>query len=81
VADLKARYVQGKVGDVEVKRKLAKALNEFLAPIRDRRAKVDRDEKAIDDLLTEGTRRARSVAQETMRQVRRAMKIDYPFQV
>ena len=81
VADLKARYVQGKVGDVEVKRKLAKALNEFLAPIRDRRAKVDRDEKAIDALLTEGTRRARSVAQETMRQVRRAMKIDYPFQV
>lgn len=79
VADLKERYVQGKVGDVEVKKKLAKALNDFLGPIRERRAQYDRDEKRIDDVLIEGTRRARRVAQETMRQVREAMKIDYPF--
>ncbi|TAJ99105.1 MAG: tryptophan--tRNA ligase [Candidatus Manganitrophaceae bacterium] len=79
VADLKERYVQGKVGDVEVKKKLAKALNAFLDPIRERRAEYDRDEKAIDEILKEGTRRARAVAQETMRQVRQAMKIDYPF--
>jgi len=39
VADLTERYQQGKVGDVEVKRKLAKALNDFLDPIRDRRVK------------------------------------------
>lgn len=80
VADLKERYVRGKVGDVEVKKKLAKALNAFLDPIRDRRAKYDQDEKAVDEILKEGTRRAHAVAQETMRQVRRAMKIDYPFQ-
>ncbi len=79
VSDLKERYVQGKVGDVEVKKKLAKALNAFLDPIRERRARYDQDEKAIDEILKEGTRRARAVAQETMRQVRRAMKIDYPF--
>ncbi|MDC4203819.1 MAG: tryptophan--tRNA ligase [Candidatus Manganitrophus sp.] len=79
VADLKERYVQGKVGDVEVKKKLAKALNAFLDPIREQRAKYDQDEKAIDEILKEGTRRARAVAQETMGQVRRAMKIDYPF--
>lgn len=79
VADLKERYVEGKVGDVEVKKKLAKALNAFLDPIRERRAKYDQDEKAIDEILKEGTRRARAVAQETMGQVRRAMKIDYPF--
>jgi tryptophanyl-tRNA synthetase len=79
VADLKERYVQGRVGDVEVKKKLAKALNAFLDPIRERRAKYEQDEKAIDEILKEGTRRARAVAQETMHQVRRAMKIDYPF--
>jgi tryptophanyl-tRNA synthetase len=79
IADLKERYVQGKVGDVEVKKKLAKALNDFLAPIRERRAHYDRDEKQIDDVLIEGTRRAGRVAQETMRQVREAMKINYPF--
>jgi tryptophanyl-tRNA synthetase len=79
VADLKERYVQGKVGDVEVKKKLAKALNDFLTPIRERRAQYDQDEKRIDDVLIEGTYRARRVAQETMRQVRAAMKINYPF--
>lgn len=79
VADLKERYVQGKVGDVEVKKKLAKALNAFLDPIREQRAKYDQDEKAIDEILKEGNRRARAVAQETMGRVRRAMKIDYPF--
>lgn len=79
VADLKERYVQGKVGDVEVKKKLAKALNAFLDPIREQRAKYDQDEKAIDEILKEGTRRARAVAQETMDQVRRSMKTDYPF--
>lgn len=79
VADLKERYVQGKVGDVEVKKKLAKALNDFLTPLRERRALYDRDEKQIDDVLIEGTRRGRKVARETMRLVRDAMKIDYPF--
>src|SRR3970282_2059653 len=38
VAELKERYRKGKVGDVEVKRKLIQALNQFLAPIRERRA-------------------------------------------
>lgn len=80
VADLKARYVKGAVGDVEVKKKLAAALNTFLSPIRDRRAKYDQNEKAIDEIIMEGTARARKVAQETMRKVRAAMKIDYPFQ-
>ncbi|HZR46217.1 MAG TPA: tryptophan--tRNA ligase [Candidatus Manganitrophaceae bacterium] len=79
VADLKARYVAGKVGDVEVKKKLARALNDFLAPIRERRARYDQNEKEIDEVLIAGTRRARTVAQETMRQVREAMKIGYPF--
>ena len=40
VDDLKARYRAGKVGDVEVKTKLANALNAYLAPIRERRAAV-----------------------------------------
>ena len=40
VEDLKARYRAGKVGDVEVKTKLANALNAHLDPIRERRAAV-----------------------------------------
>ncbi len=79
VADLKERYVKGRVGDVEVKKKLAQALNLFLDPIRERRRVWEQDDKTIDTLLAEGTGRARRVAQETMGRIREAMKIDYPF--
>ncbi len=79
IADLKARYEKGTVGDVEVKQKLAVALNLFLEPIRQRRAEVANDEKRIDEILVDGIDRARVVAKETMRKVRQAMKIDYSF--
>ncbi len=79
VAELKGRYKKGTVGDVEVKQKLIKALNIFLDPIRKKREEAFNDEKRINAILEEGTRRARTVAQETMRKVRVAMQIDYPF--
>ena len=77
VDDLKARYRAGKVGDGEVKTKLAAALNAHLDPIRERRAAVLAKPGAIRDILFEGSRRARSVAVETMARVREAMKISY----
>ena len=40
VDDLKARYRAGKVGDVEVKTKLARAMNAMLEPMRERRREV-----------------------------------------
>jgi tryptophanyl-tRNA synthetase len=72
---LKERYRTGKVGDVEVKTKLANALNAHLDPIRERRATLD--PSTIRDILFEGSRRARTVAVETMERVRDAMKISY----
>ena len=77
VNDLKERYRTGKVGDVEVKTKLAKALNAHLDPIRERRAALLANPSAIRDILFEGSRRARVVAMETMARVRDAMKISY----
>jgi tryptophanyl-tRNA synthetase len=77
VADLKERYRKGKVGDVEVKRKLVLALNQFLTPIRERRAQFDRP--TVEQLLVEGTRRARREAEETMRLVRDAMGLYRPI--
>ena len=77
VADLKERYRKGKVGDVEVKRNLVRALNQFLTPIRDRRAQFDRS--TVEQLLVEGTRRARREAEETMRLVRDAMGLYRPI--
>jgi tryptophanyl-tRNA synthetase len=77
VDDLKARYRAGKVGDVEVKTKLATALNAQLDPIRERRAALLARPGAIRDILFEGSQRARAVAVETMARVRDAMKLSY----
>ena len=77
VDDLKARYRAGKVGDVEVKTKLARALNAHLEPIRDRRAAVLAQPQRLREMLFDGSARARAVAQRTMERVRDAMKITY----
>jgi tryptophanyl-tRNA synthetase len=77
VADLKARYRVGKVGDVEVKKKLAAALNAHLDPIRERRAAVLAKPDRLREILFEGSKRARRVAGGTMERVRDAVKIAY----
>jgi tryptophanyl-tRNA synthetase len=77
VDDLKARYRAGKVGDVEVKTKLAKALNAQLEPIRSRRADVLANPSALRDILHDGSRKARTIAQATMERVRDAVKLSY----
>jgi tryptophanyl-tRNA synthetase len=77
VDDLKARYRAGRVGDVEVKRKLAAALNAFLEPMRERRAHFAAMPHVVDEILHEGNRRARDVARTTMARVRDAMGLTY----
>jgi tryptophanyl-tRNA synthetase len=77
VEDLKARYRAGKVGDVEVKTKLAAAVNAMLDPIRARRAEALKRPGYLKDVLVEGSKRARAVAQETMVRVRNAVKLSY----
>lgn len=77
VEDLKKRYQEGKVGDVEVKEKLFVRLNDFLKPIREKRKEFEGKDEILDRILKEGTEKARMVAKETMRKVKRAMKIDY----
>ena len=77
VADLKARYAAGTVGDVEVKTKLAAAINAMLEPIRERRARVLARPDYLRDVLIEGSRRARRTAAETMDRVRAAVKLRY----
>jgi tryptophanyl-tRNA synthetase len=78
VNDLKERYRTGNVGDVEVKKKLARAINSFLDPLRERRAKYEAQPGLVDDVLMEGTRRARRIARETMDGVYEAMGLYGP---
>jgi tryptophanyl-tRNA synthetase len=77
VDDLKARYRAGKVGDVEVKTKLARALNAHLEPIRERRAAVLARPGHVKEILHEGSKKARAAACETMERVRDAVKLRY----
>jgi tryptophanyl-tRNA synthetase len=77
VEDLKARYREGKVGDVEVKTKLAAAVNATLEPLRERRAALLARPGYIRDVLIDGSRKARTIAQETMERVRSAVKLKY----
>lgn len=73
INDLKERYLLGKVGDVEVKKKLTIAINNFLEPIRERRAQYQSQPGLVEDVLVAGTERARAEAQKTMAAVREAM--------
>ena len=75
VEDLKDRYRLGKVGDVEVKTKLAKAINDFLDPIRERRAVYEANPALVVERLEEGTRKMRKEAAATMQVVREAMNM------
>ena len=77
VDDLKARYRAGKVGDVEVKTKLARAMNTALTPMRERRREVMAQPERIREILIEGSRKARGIAHETMERVREAVKLRY----
>jgi tryptophanyl-tRNA synthetase len=73
VHDLKERYRKGRVGDVEVKGKLAGALNSFLDPIRARRAYYAAQPGLVEEILVTGTRRMQAEARETMALVYEAM--------
>jgi tryptophanyl-tRNA synthetase len=77
VDDLKARYRAGKVGDVEVKTKLAKALNAHLEPMRARRAEILARPGTLREILEDGSRKARAIALETMSRVRNAVRLNY----
>ena len=77
VEDLKARYRTGTVGDVEVKTKLADAINAMLEPMRERRRALVARPNHLRDVLFEGSARARRHAETTMRRVRDAMKLTY----
>ncbi len=73
IEDLKERYRRGQVGDVEVKEKLTRALNDFLDPMRERRAAFESQKGLAERVLYEGTLRASQEGEETVRAMKKAM--------
>lgn len=77
VDDLKERYRLGKVGDVEVKGKLAVAINNFLEPIREKRAYYLSHPLISNDVLAKGISRMQAEAKQTMELVRERTGLSY----
>ena len=75
VTDLEERYREGKVGDVEVKRKLATALCRFLEPIQERRSRFEERAGYVDQVIVEGTAVARAEAKQTLQSMKKAMGV------
>ena len=75
IAELKAQYQKGGLGDVEVKKYLIEILEEFLAPIREKRGKLGDDD--VWTMLKDGSKKANDVANETLLKVRNAIGLNY----
>ena len=73
VPEIREACASGALGCVACKTELAETLNAFLRPARERRASIDRARVGV--ILREGSAKAREVANATMRDVRRAMKL------
>ena len=67
----------GKRGCVECKKQLAKNIIDFLEPIREKRKYYEERPELVDELLIKGTEKARKTAKETMKKVKKAMRLDY----
>ena len=77
LADMKAHYVRGGLGDSIVKKRLDLVLQEMLAPIRARREEFAKDKGQVIQMLKEGTFRAREVAARTADEVKSALGLNY----
>ena len=73
IEDLKSRYREGSVGDVEVKQKLSSAINTFLDPIRQRREEISKEKGLVEEVIYEGTLKMTQVSNETLKEMKSAM--------
>lgn len=77
INNYKKTYRAGQVGDIEVKKYLIQILNNFLAPIRQKRAEYEKNPDKVKEILLQGTVKTKVEAEQTMKLVRQAMQIEY----
>ncbi len=75
VEELKNLYTQGKVGDVDVKVALSKAINGFLDPIRERRKHFEQEKGLVEKVIYEGTQKMIEISNQTLKEMKSAMGI------
>lgn len=77
IAEMKAHYERGGLGDVVCKRYLNDVMQEFLAPIREKRKEYEKHFDEVLDVFKKGSLHAREVARRTVAKVRKAMQLEY----
>lgn len=77
IAAMKAHYEKGGLGDVKVKRYLNEVLQELLEPIRKRREALQKDLDAVYKIAFDGTKEANVLTAQTLKNVKKAMRINY----
>lgn len=70
VAELKAHYRRGGLGDGTVKKRLEAVLKELIDPIRERRNELAKDPTYVMDVLHDGTDKCRQITQQTLDEVK-----------
>ncbi len=75
VEQIRADCESGTLGCVACKQRAAKKIAEYFAPFREKRAYYEAHIDDVKDVINEGTKKARSVAQKTMADVHKAMKM------
>lgn len=69
-AQFKSQYALRKLSYADLKKSLADAVIDFLAPIQDARQSLEKNPAKVEEILTQGATRARAIAQKTMREVK-----------
>ena len=77
VEGMKERYKEGKIGDVEVKKRLVEALDRFLKPFRERRRRYEEDPRIVGEILRRGVEIGKHEAKKTIEAARNAMGLNY----
>ena len=75
IVEIEGKYKAGGYGYGHAKKRLAELINERFAPAREKYAQLEKDPSYVRDVLREGGRRAREVAEQTMERVRKAAGI------
>lgn len=75
--ELKDHYRRGGLGDVKIKKFLCDVLEDILTPIREKRRYYEEHMDKVRDILLNGSKKARTYAEQTLKEVRKAMGINY----
>ena len=75
IKDIDKKCRNAEIGCVDCKKILADNLNRFLDPIREKRKEIEKDLHKYENIFQEGTEKAKSIASQTMKEVRKAMKL------